>query len=203
MQSLAAILVSPDVEILDFAGPFEVFGAADETAGGGVFRVVTVAESRDAVTARNGLRVMPDHTLADCPAARVLVIPGGYGTRRLETSSAVLGWIRERARDAEITMSVCTGSIVLARAGLLDGLHATTHHTAFDRLRTAGPKVVIDEGARFTDNGRILTAAGIAAGIDCALHVVGRLLGPAAAATTARYMEHAPSGAEKRGENGP
>jgi len=145
---------------------------------------------------------MPDHTLADCPAAQVLVIPGGFGTRRLETSPAVLSWIRERSRDVEITMSVCTGSIVLARAGLLEGLRATTHHTAFDRLRAAGPKVVVEEGARFTDNGRILTAAGIAAGIDCALHVVGRLLGPATAAATARYMEHAPAGAEKRGERG-
>ena len=100
-------------------------------------------------------------------------------------------------------MSVCTGSIVLARAGLLDGLRATTHHTAFDRLRAAWPTVVVDEGARFTDNGRILTAAGIAAGIDCALHVVGRLLGPATAAATARYMEHTPAGAEKRGDRGP
>ena len=80
MQRLAAILVFPDVEILDFAGPFEVFGAADETAGGGVLRVVTVAESREAVTTRNGLRVIPDHTLADCPAAQLLVMPGGYGT---------------------------------------------------------------------------------------------------------------------------
>jgi len=203
VQRLAAILVFPDVEILDFAGPFEVFGAADETAGGGVLRVVTVAESREAVTTRNGLRVIPDHTLADCPAAQLLVIPGGYGTRRLEVSPVMLAWIRERARDAEITMSVCTGSIVLARAGLLDGLRATTHHTAFDRLRSAGPAVLVEESARFTDNGRILTAARIAAGIDCALHVVSRLLGPLAATATARYLEHAPTGAEKSGENGP
>lgn len=202
MNRLVAILVFPDVEILDFAGPFEVFGATDEISGGGRFRVITAGESTDTIVTRNGLRIMPDHTLADCPAAQVLVIPGGFGTRRLETSPAVLSWIRERSRDAEITMSVCTGSIVLARAGLLDGLRATTHHTAFDRLRAAGPKVVVEEGARFTDNGRILTAAGIAAGIDCALHVVGRLLGPATAAATARYMEHAPAGAEKRGERG-
>ena len=198
MNRLVAILVFPDVEILDFAGPFEVFGATDELSGGSRFRVITVAESKDTIITRNGLRIMPDHTLADCPAAQVLVIPGGFGTRRLETSPAVLSWIRERSRDVEITMSVCTGSIVLARAGLLEGLRATTHHTAFDRLRAAGPKVVVEEGARFTDNGRILTAAGIAAGIDCALHVVGRLLGPATAAATARYMEHTPAGTANR-----
>jgi transcriptional regulator GlxA family with amidase domain len=198
VNRLVAILVFPEIEILDFAGPFEVFGAADEISGGGRFRVITVAESKEPVTARNGLRIMPDHTLADCPAVQVLVIPGGFGTRRLETSPVVLGWIRERTRDAEITMSVCTGSILLARAGLLDGLRATTHHTAFDRLRAAGPAVVVEEAARFTDNGRILTAAGIAAGIDCALHVVGRLLGPATAGVTARYLEHTPAGAAHR-----
>lgn len=203
MNRLVAILVFPEIEILDFAGPFEVFGAADEISGGGRFRVVTVAESQGPVTTRNGLRIMPDHTLADCPAAELLVIPGGFGTRRLESSPAVLAWIRDRSRDAEITMSVCTGSILLARAGLLDGLRATTHHTAFDRLRAAGSTVKVEDAARFTDNGRILTAAGIAAGIDCALHVVGRLLGPAAAAATARYMEHAPAGAEKREERSP
>ncbi|MFM9032147.1 MAG: DJ-1/PfpI family protein [Opitutaceae bacterium] len=203
MNRLVAILVFPEIEILDFAGPFEVFGAADEMTGGGRLRVITVAESRDPVTTRHGLRIMPDHMLEDCPAAEVLVIPGGFGTRRLETSPTVLTWIRDRSRDAEITMSVCTGSILLARAGLLDGLRATTHHTAFDRLRAAGSTVKVEEAARFTDNGLILTAAGIAAGIDCALHVVGRLLGPATAAATARYLEHAPVGAVKREERGP
>ena len=198
MTRIIAILVFPDVEILDFAGPFEVFGAADEAAGGGVFRVLTVAESPGPLTTRNGLRVMPDHTLADCPATDVLVIPGGFGTRRIEACAEVLEWIRERARVAEITMSVCTGSIVLARAGLLEGLRATTHHTAFDRLRAAGPGVLVEETARFTDNGRILTAAGIAAGIDCALHVVRRLRGPEAADATSRYMEYPPAGAADR-----
>jgi transcriptional regulator GlxA family with amidase domain len=195
MRRLVAILIFPDVEILDFAGPFEVFGAADEAAGGGMFRVVTVAESKAPLTARNGLRLLPDHALDDCPVADILVVPGGFGTRRLENDAGILNWLRHRAGQAGTVMSVCTGSILLARAGLLDGLRATTHHTAFDRLRAAGPRAVVEEAVRFTDNGRILTAAGISAGIDCALHVVCRLLGPAAAAETARYLEHAPAGA--------
>jgi transcriptional regulator GlxA family with amidase domain len=198
MPRVVAILVFPEVEILDFAGPFEVFGAADETSGGGLFRIVTVAESPGPVTARHGLRVMPDHSLADCPAADIVVLPGGFGTRRLENDSPVHVWLRHRAAAGALIMSVCTGSIVLARAGLLDGLRATTHHSAFDRLRAAGPKVIVEEGARFTDNGTILTAAGISAGIDCALHVVGRLIGPDVATATARYLEHTPAGATAR-----
>lgn len=203
MPHLVAILVFPEVETLDFAGPFEVFGAADETGGGGLLRVVTVAESAGPVAARHGLRILPDHTLADCPPADILVVPGGFGTRRLEEEAGVLRWLHGRAAAGALVMSVCTGSIVLARAGLLDGLRATTHHTAFDRLRAAGPRVIVEEGARFTDNGRILTAAGISAGIDCSLHVVGRLLGPAAAAATARYLEHAPAGAAGEGRPTP
>jgi transcriptional regulator GlxA family with amidase domain len=198
MNRLVAILVFPEVEVLDFAGPFEVFGAANETGGGGLFRVVTVAESSGPVAARHGLRILPDHTVADCPPTDVLVVPGGFGTRRLENDAVLLDWLRRRAAGPGIVMSVCTGSIVLARAGLLDGLRATTHHTTFDRLRAAGPRVIVDEDARFTDNGRILTAAGISAGIDCALHVVGRLRGAAAAAATARYLEHTPADAASR-----
>jgi transcriptional regulator GlxA family with amidase domain len=190
MRRHVAILVFDQVEILDFAGPHEVFGVADEIGGGRDFDVFTVAAQPGPVQTRHGLRLTPTYTFADCPAPHLLVIPGGYGTRALVHKAAVVGWIRERAATAELTMSVCTGAILLGQAGLLDGLRATTHHECLDLLREQAPRADVVGTERFVDNGRIVTAAGISAGIDCALHVVQRLLGAAAAADTARYMEY-------------
>jgi transcriptional regulator GlxA family with amidase domain len=185
-----AILLFPEVEVLDFAGPFEVFAVTDELRGYDTFAVFTVGESAAPIRARNGLRIVPDYTLANCPPPHVLIVPGGFGTRRLLNQPAVLDWVRTTATAAELVISVCTGAIVLGRAGLLDGLRATTHHECFDLLRANAPRATVVEGARFIDNGRVLTAAGISAGIDCSLHVIERLLGSAAADATARYMEY-------------
>jgi len=190
MRRRVAILIFDDVEVLDFAGPFEVFAVADELQGHAVFDVFTLAEGSGTVRAVNGLKVVPDHTLESAPAPDVLVVPGGAGTRALLRRPALLEWIRTRARRAEITLSVCTGALVLARAGLLDGLRVTTHHEVLDLLRELAPAATVDPSRRFHDNGALLTAAGISAGIDCSLHVVGRLLGPAAAEATMRYMEY-------------
>jgi len=190
MRRRVAILIFDDVEVLDFAGPFEVFAVTDELQGHAGFDVFTLAEGPGTVRAVNGLKVVPDHTLESAPAPDVLVVPGGAGTRALLKRPALLEWIRTRARRAEITLSVCTGALVLARAGLLDGLRVTTHHEVLDLLRELAPAATVDPSRRFHDNGAILTAAGISAGIDCSLHVVGRLLGPAAAEATMRYMEY-------------
>jgi transcriptional regulator GlxA family with amidase domain len=185
-----AILVFDEVEVLDFAGPFEVFAVTDELRGHDTFNTFTVATKPDTVRARNGLKLVPDHTLESCPAPHVLVIPGGFGTRALLHEPTLLEWINVKARKAGIVMSVCTGAFLLAKAGLLDGLRVTTHHECLDTLRELAPAATVDPAARFHDNGRILTAAGISAGIDCSLHVVRRLLGPEAATATARYMEY-------------
>jgi transcriptional regulator GlxA family with amidase domain len=190
MRRNVAILVFDDVEVLDFAGPFEVFAVTDELRGHEAFSVVTVAVGAGPIRARNGLKVVPDVVLADCPPPAILIVPGGAGTRALLGHDVLNGWIQDRSRAADITMSVCTGSLLLARAGLLDGLRATTHHEVVDVLRLLAPRAIVDPGARFHDNGRILTAAGISAGIDCSLHIVGRLLGDDAAAATAAYMEY-------------
>jgi transcriptional regulator GlxA family with amidase domain len=190
MKRNVALLVFDDVEVLDFAGPFEVFAVTDELRGYDTFHVYTVAPGPGVVRARNGLRVLPDFTLAAAPPPHLLIVPGGFGTRALVRQPAVVDWVRHRAAAAELTMSVCTGAIVLGRAGLLDGLNATTHHECFDLLRENAPAARPAPGERFTDNGRVLTSAGISAGIDCSLHVVTRLLGPAAAEATARYMEY-------------
>jgi transcriptional regulator GlxA family with amidase domain len=190
MKKNIAILLFDDVEVLDFAGPFEVFGVADELRGHAMFNVFTVAENLGTVRTRNGLKVVPHFSREDCPAPHVLVIPGGFGTRALLNKPALLEWVRLKTKHADMVMSVCTGALVLAKAGLLDGLRATTHHECFDQLRAIAPRTEIIETDRFVDNGRILTAAGISAGIDCSLHVVERLLGAETAADTARYMEY-------------
>ena len=190
MKKNVAILIFDDVELLDFAGPFEVFSLTDELCNHEPFHTFTVAESPGSVRARNGLKVVPDFTLENCPPPHVLVVPGGSGTRPLLKKPALLEWIQTKARTAELVMSVCTGALVLAKAGLLDGLRITTHHTALDLLRELAPTANVDPSQRFHDNGKIITAAGISAGLDSSLHVVARLLDPAAADATARQMEY-------------
>ena len=190
MKKNVAILLFDDVEVLDFAGPFEVFAVTDELRGYDTFNVFTAAESVGTVRARNGLKIVPHYVVESCPSPHVLIVPGGFGTRALLGKPALLEWLRLRAAKSELTMSVCTGALVLAKAGLLDGLRATTHHDCFGLLREIAPKTEVVETDRFVDNGRILTAAGISAGIDCALYAVERLLGADAAAHTARYMEY-------------
>ena len=185
-----AILLFDEIEVLDFAGPFEVFAVTDELRGYATFNVFTVAENIGTIRARNGLKVIPDYARESCPSPHVLIIPGGFGTRALLHKPALLEWVRQKAGRAELVMSVCTGSLVLGQAGLLDGLRATTHHDCLELLRTTAPRAEVVANERFIDNGRILTAAGISAGIDCSLHVVERLLGADAATQTARYMEY-------------
>ena len=190
MRKTVAILVFDDVEVLAFAGPFEVFAVTDELRSHSEFNVLTVAPQPGTVRARNGLKIVPDHAIESCPQPHVLIIPGGAGIRVVLRNPVVLEWIQIKSRKAEITMSVCTGALVLAKLGMLDGLKATTHHLAVDELRALAPKADVDPTSRFHDGGAVLTSAGISAGIDCALHVVGRLLGDDAASETARYMEY-------------
>ncbi len=193
MRRTVAILLFDEVEVLDFAGPFEVFAVTDELAGYRLFRVVTVAQEKRAIRARNGLGVNPDHSFADCPPPDILVVPGGNGSKALLKIPAVLAWVRASADAAEVVASVCTGARLLAKTGLLDGLRATTHHENFAELRELAPRATIVEDERFVDTGRILTAGGISAGIDLSLHLVARLHGSATAQKTATYMEYHPS----------
>ncbi|NDJ37037.1 MAG: DJ-1/PfpI family protein [Chloroflexi bacterium] len=185
-----AILIFDDVEVLDFCGPYEVFSVTRRADGEQPFDVFTVAERSGPVLARNGLSVNPDYTFDDCPPPDILVVPGGRGTRTLLGNTVVTDWIAQVSGDVDLTLSVCTGSLVLAQAGLLEGLAATTHHSAFDELRAIDPQVDVREGARFVDNGAIITSAGISAGLDMSLYVVARLLGHQTAVETAAYMEY-------------
>jgi transcriptional regulator GlxA family with amidase domain len=185
-----AILIFDDVEVLDFCGPLEVFSVAGSLVDPPAFRVYTVAQSTKSVLARNGLSVNPQYALADAPASQMLLVPGGLGTRREMKNGALIDWIRDRAKRAELVLSVCTGALLLAKAGLLEGLEATTHHVAFDLLREIAPNTTVHTDRRYVDNGRVICSAGIAAGIDMSLHVVDRLCGAEVAAKTARHMEY-------------
>ena len=164
--------------------------------GGAVspFQVLLVAEQTEAVPAAGGMRVLPDCTLADCPRLDILVVPGGWGTRRQIDNETLIDWIAERGRQVETLTSVCTGAMLLAQAGLLDGRRATTHWRSLAWLRESFPAVTVEEHLHVVEDGHILTSAGIAAGIDLALKVVGRYYGEAVARATARQMEYRLSG---------
>ncbi len=192
MPRNVAILLFDDVEVLDFCGPFEVFAVSRDYNDGetALFNVYTVAAEDRPVIARNGLSVNPAYTLATCPEPAIIIIPGGRGTRTAIYDDALLGWIKQHDAHTDLTLSVCTGSLLLARAGLLDGLAATTYHTAFDLLQSLAPSVTVRRGERFVDNGRVITSAGISAGIDMSLHVVEKLHGAEQARWTARHMEY-------------
>ena len=184
------IVIFDDVEVLDFCGPFEVFTVTGGRQGLTPFEVRVVAQENRAIKARGGLSVNPAYSFENCPQPDILLMPGGMGTRREMNNPGMLRWLRGNADGAELILSVCSGALVLAKAGLLNGLSATTHHGALDELRAIDPDIAVDGEKRFIDNGRMIVSAGISAGIDMSLHVVARLLGKEQALETARYMEY-------------
>lgn len=183
-----AIFVFDDVEVLDFAGPFEVFGVA-----GGIeplYNVFTVAEFARPVLARNNLSINPAFTFDTMPDADVLVLPGGAGTRREKHKPNTLRFIRDRVGAAQNVISVCSGALTLAKAGLLRDLHATTHRGALAELAQDAPSCTVLPDARVVDNGKIIVSAGISMGIDASLYTIAKHHGHAKAFATANYMEY-------------
>lgn len=185
-----AILLFDDVEVLDFAGPFEVFSVTNELADYSLMDVYSVARENKPIKARNGLSVNPDYSIKEAPTPDILIIPGGAGTRSVLKQDNVISWVIASAQTAEKVLSVCTGALILAKAALLNGLKATTHHEVFSELETLAPGTEIVEGERFIDNGKIITSGGISAGIDMSLHVVESIYGKTSANKTATYMEY-------------
>jgi transcriptional regulator GlxA family with amidase domain len=187
-----AVLIFEGVELLDFTGPAEVFIVADH---GKAFRVVTVSGSTKPLKTMGGITVTPDHSYDTAPKADVVVVPGGNLSA---VGKAGRDWVKKASRKADITLSVCFGAFLLAETGLLDGVEATTHHWGIDRLKKEAPRCKVVEGKRYVDNGKIITTAGVTAGIDGALRVVERLCGKEAAKWTAEeWLEHrraAPAG---------
>lgn len=189
------IVLFNEVEVLDFGGPFEVFSVVrlDESTRRTTvspYEVVTVAERPGVVTATGGLRVLPDYTFADCPPLDLLLVPGGWGTRVELSNPAMLAFLRARAPELRTLASVCTGSLLLGHAGLLNGKRATTHWKALDLMRASLPAVQVDATRHFVRDGACFTSAGISAGIDMALRIVAEHHGEALARATAKYMEY-------------
>ncbi|NDJ75336.1 MAG: DJ-1/PfpI family protein [Chloroflexi bacterium] len=187
------VMLFDDVDTLDFTGPMEVFAITGQRATGPVpFTVTTVAERRSPpILTRSGLGVIPYYTFENTIQADILVVPGGLGARHELQNDVLLDFIRHQAVEAEIVMSVCTGALLLGEAGLLDGLRVTTHAAALEELATHAPQAEVVGNCRYVDNGHVVTSAGITAGIDTALYVVQRLLGPVTARETAHHMEYA------------
>jgi transcriptional regulator GlxA family with amidase domain len=192
---IAGILIFDQVEVLDVAGPFEVFSITrlneerrmEEPSP---FRILLVSEKLDQVFAIGGLRLTPDVTINNCPDLDLLIVPGGWGTRKEVKNDALLKWIADRSAKSKITASVCTGSSLLGKAGLLDGREATTHWRAFDFLRESAPRSKIREDVLFTLVEPIFTSAGISSGIDLALYIVSHFFGTEIGQATARQMEY-------------
>jgi transcriptional regulator GlxA family with amidase domain len=189
------IVIFEDVEVLDFCGPFEVFSAVrlnedKRREEPSPFEVLLVAEKSDPVAASGGMQVIPDHNFDTCPRLDILVVPGGWGTRRELKNPVMLDWLRKRATEVETLTSVCTGSMLLGFAGLLDGLHATTHWKSLDWMRNSFPSVKVEYDQHVVEDGRVLTSAGISAGIDMALKAVARYCGEPVARATAKHMEY-------------
>ena len=195
MTCNVGILVFNDVEVLDFAGPYEVFTTASrvykreqQPGTPDAFAVFTVGKNGDPVRARAGLSVFPDFGFDNHPHIDLLLIPGGVVTAELDDPE-VIRWIAKTAERARLTASICTGAFLLAKTGLLDGKSATTHWEDIADLRAMFPGVTVLEGRRWVDEGTIVSSAGISAGIDMSLHLVERLVDRQLAERTARQME--------------
>jgi transcriptional regulator GlxA family with amidase domain len=192
---IVGLLIFDQVEVLDVAGPFEVFSVTrlherSRREEPSPFRVLLVSEKKEPVVAVGGLRLLSDVSTQECPDLNLLIIPGGFGTRREIENKKLIGWIAERASKTDLTASVCTGSSLLGKAGLLDGHEATTHWLAFDFLRRCAPKAKILSNVRYTLQQPIFTSAGVSSGIDLALRIVSHYFGNDVGVATARYMEY-------------
>lgn len=189
------ILLFENIEVLDFCGPFEVFSVTrlneeKRREEPSPFNVFLIAEAKAPVVTTGGMKVLPDYDLTECPRLDILVVPGGWGARREMNNERLLAWIADRSREVETLTSVCTGALLLGKAGLLDGKRATTHWRSLDWMKESFPKTIVEKQQHVVEEGNLFTSAGISAGIDMALKVVSRYCGDAIARATAKHMEY-------------
>ncbi len=184
------ILLFNEVEVLDFAGPFEVFSKAEQNHKK-VCMVKTIGETGEIIVARNGLKVKPDYSYNDRLELDLLLLPGGYGAEEIEIKNPnTLKWIADQHAHVEVIASVCTGAFLLAEIGILTNKKATTHWADLDRLENDYPHVEVIRNVKFVDEGRVLTSAGISAGINLSFHLLQRYFGKNVARETAKRMEY-------------
>jgi len=197
MKSVAIVLFD-HVEVLDFAGPFEVFSITGRRKIGEPFQVFTVAEKKT-ISAKNNLVVKPTYLFDECPPCDIFLVPGGggfhddgtpFGTRYEMNNEVLLTWVKTKSAGSELVLSVCSGALILAKAGLLDNLEATTHYMAVDLLKSIAPTTKVSPEKRWVDNGKVILSAGVSAGIDMALYVVEKLQGQEVAKEAAAYMQY-------------
>ena len=191
MTLCLGIVLFDGVEELDFAGPWEVLRYAEISCGADL-RVRTVAETVDPVTCSKGLRVLPDHDFGDAPPFDIILVPGGKGTRRERNNATMLEFLQRQAPAAKWVTSVCTGVLVLLAAGLVEGERVTTHWDAFDELEAQGGAFEAVRDARYVRDGKLVTAAGVSAGIDMSLWLLGELFSPELAREVQKGIEYFP-----------
>jgi len=197
------IVVYEAVEVLDFCGPFEVFSLTrlneeKRREEPSPFNVFLIAEATSPVVATGGMKVVPDYDLDTCPQLDILIIPGGWGAIREMNNERLVNWIGTRSTQVGTLTSVCTGALLLGKAGLLDGKRATTHWRFLDRMQELFPRVTVERQVHFVEEGVLFTSAGISAGIDMSLRVVARYFGETVARATARHMEYPFPESDKR-----
>lgn len=191
MAYTTGILIFDDAEELDFVGPWEVFTSAAKFVTGD--RVVTIAETAAPIRAAKGLRVTPDHGFADAPPLDVVLVPGGQGTRREVDNPVVIDWLRRVGASCQWVTSVCTGALLLHEAGFARGKRITTHWGYVETLRARSDDTTVLAGTRYVRDGNLVTSAGVSAGIDMALWLVGQLHGVDVARQTQRWIEYDPA----------
>lgn len=189
-----AFAISDGVTVIDFAGPWEVFQDVHVSDRGKdmddqmPFELFTVSEKTEPLSGSAGLKLVPDYTFDSAPQPKVIVVPAQRG------SQALHAWLRKMSTSTDVIMSVCTGAFQVAKAGLLTGKEATTHHDFFDQFAKSFPDITLKRGLRFVENEKISTAGGLTSGIDLALRVVDRYFGRDVAQNTATYMEYQSKG---------
>ncbi|CAL2075527.1 DJ-1/PfpI family protein [Tenacibaculum sp. 190524A05c] len=191
MKKNVGIFIFDDAEVLDFAGPFEVFSVTSELNNFELFDLFTVAKTKQPVRAVNGLSVNPTYDFTDCPKVDILILAGGNGTNQAITDSEIIQWIANKHLETEITMSICSGTRFLAKIGVLENRPYCTHHLVYDDLNKLVPSGIPIKEKRFTQsNEKTYTSGGISAGIDLSFHIINKLHGKEIIEKTAKYMEY-------------
>lgn len=184
-----AILIFEEVEVLDFAGPFEVFSVTSELSDYTLLEVKVVGKNTSPVIAKNGLKVIPDVSYSQVEQMDVLVIPGGDGSKSVLMDQDLMNWLGKVIPKTQVTFSVCSGARILAKLGLLDGKPFATHHEVYEDVLALTQNGIAQRNMRFVDLGQVMTAAGVSSGVDLSLHVVQKLFGQLVMEKTARYIE--------------
>jgi len=184
------MLLFDGVEILDFAGPYEVFSVTRNSDENGMFEVSTISKNGQKISARNGLSINVDYSISNAPSFDIFIIPGGFGTRPLLNDKEVLSWIKETYENTDIVMTVCSGSLLLGKLGILGNRPFCTHYMAYKEMEEIAPLAEPQKDKRFVQSGKLYTSAGISAGIDLAFHLLEKLHGKEMAIQTAKHMEY-------------